>query len=105
MEDKKVSNVQFVVGSNAGHDCTIFHSLSTDAPQSSFRSVEMYTTTKLTSSLVLEITQKDRLKNKKRERHLQTDRKTEEEIDNNVQKRKRATDRQTERRRIVCRRE
>jgi hypothetical protein len=74
MKDKKVSNVQFVVGSNTGHDCTIFHSLSTDAPQSSFRSVEMYTTTKLTSSLLLKITQRDRLKNQKRERHLQKDR-------------------------------
>jgi hypothetical protein len=60
MEDKKVSNVQFVVGSNTGRDCTIFHSLSTDAPQSFFRSVETYTTTKLTSSLLLKITQRDR---------------------------------------------
>jgi hypothetical protein len=66
MEDKKVSNVQFVVGSNTGHDGTIFHSLSTDAPQSSFRSVEMYTTTKLTSSLLLKIKQRDRLKNQKK---------------------------------------
>jgi hypothetical protein len=65
----------------------------------------MYTTTKLTSSLLLKIKQRDRLKNQKRERHLQTDRKTQEEIDNNAQKRKRATDRQTERRRIVSRRE
>jgi hypothetical protein len=30
---------------------TIFHSLSIDDPQSSLRSVEMYTTAKLTSSL------------------------------------------------------
>jgi hypothetical protein len=90
---RRFPNVQFVVGSHTGHDCTIFHSLSIDDPQSSLRSVEMYTTAKLTSSL-LPKSQKEM--DKKIKKQKDSDRQIEEEIDNNAQKRKRPTDIQTE---------
>jgi hypothetical protein len=47
---------------------TIFHSLSIEDPQSSLRSVEMYTTAKLTSSLLPKITKRDRFKKIKKQK-------------------------------------